>query len=108
MKILLLMLALLIALPSVQADGCAMTGTPDSSEQAAGDHDCCPGESDEALPQEPPCDENGHCAGCLISVAMVTLQLEAVEHPRPVTAFRAPRPSLVPSHAAPPYRPPIS
>ena len=107
MKLLLLMLALIIALPSVQAGGCAMGGAADSTEQAAG-HDCCPGETEEAPEQEPPCDENGHCAGCFISVAVVAMELRPIEQKFPVTVFAVSLPALVPVHAAPPYRPPIS
>ena len=108
MKLLLLLLALTIAVPSVQADGCAMGGAADSTEQAAGGHDCCPGEAEQTPAQEPPCDENGHCAGCFISVALVTLQLQSVAQQRPLGVFETPLPALVPSHSAPPYRPPIS
>ena len=108
MRLLLLLLALMIALPSVQADGCAMGGAADSTEQAAAGHDCCPGEAEQTPEQEPPCDENGHCAGCVISVAVVSLELQSIGQKFPVTVFAAPLPMLVPMHAAPPYRPPIS
>lgn len=109
MKYLLLILALLIALPSVQGAGCGMGGMQDSIEQADGEgHDCCPGEAADSGPVEPLCEDGNHCAGCIITVAVVPLSLELTGHLRPHADFTVPLTQLVPSHSAPPYRPPIS
>lgn len=109
MKYLLLTLALLVALPSIQAGGCGMGTMQGSITQAAGEgHDCCPSEAaDEGLVEEP-CEDGGHCAGCIITVAVVPLTLASIEQLRPLASFTVLLPALVPSHSAPPYRPPIS
>jgi hypothetical protein len=109
MKYLLLILALLIALPTAQAGGCGMGGMQDSIEQAAADnHDCCPDEAADREPADQACEDGAHCSGCIITFAMVPLALELNWHPRPLADFTLLLTRLVPSHSAPPYRPPIS
>ena len=108
MKYLLLILAILIALPSAQAGVCGMGGMQDSIEQASEGHDCCPDEGVDEAPAEQPCEGGSHCAGCIITVAVVPLSLEAAAHQLPHADFTVPMAQLVPSHSAPPYRPPIA
>lgn len=109
MKYLLLIMALLLALPPVQAGGCGVGGLQDPVQQSAGaNHDCCPSNAVEDDAQERACEDGSHCAGCIITVAVVPLTLASVAHLRPLTDFTVPLPVLEPSHTLPPFRPPIS
>lgn len=108
MKYLLLILALLIAMPTAQAGACGVGGMQDSVEQVADGHDCCPDDGAGEAPAEQPCDDGNHCAGCFITVAVVPLSVESLGHQRPNAEFTLSLAQLVPSYSAPPYRPPIS
>lgn len=109
MKYLVIILALLIAMPTVQAGVCGMGAAGDSIEQAAGDgHDCCPDEPAESAEPEQPCGDGDHCSGCFTAASALPVTIPAFAHARPGADFVSPIPSIAPSHSAPPYRPPIS
>jgi len=109
MKYLVLILALLIALPTASAGACGMGSVQDPVEQPADSgHDCCPNDASDTADPAQPCEDGNHCAGCFISVALVTLSLQAAVQQSPQNVALARPPLLVPSHSAPPYRPPIS
>ena len=107
MKHLVIILALMVALPAAQAGSCAMAMVADSIEQAADPHDCCPGDTADEAPIGEPCGDSGHCNSCIITPAAVPLSVGQIAHMRPHLERFAPVPAALPSHAAPPFRPPI-
>jgi hypothetical protein len=107
MKFFILILALLTELPTAQAEFCAMDQEPETT-QAADGHDCCPGESEEEPASEDGCSGAAHCGMCG-SVVMapasdsVGWQSWHVPYARNWSSS-----GLPPSHASPPFRPPIA
>ena len=109
MKYLVFTLALLIAMPTVQAGWCAVGEFQETTETSNNEgHDCCPGGNMQEPVQEPLCDDESHCSGCLISMSAVPVSLTFYQHMRPEMTFLMPLPHMPPSHSLPPYRPPIS
>ena len=109
MKYLVLILAILVALPTVQAGYCSMGEVQDSTVQDASEgHDCCPGDAADEAVDEGPCEDGDHCSACMIAVSALSASLTPISHARPDARFTAPLPFVAPSHSAPPYRPPFS
>ena len=108
MKHLVILLALLIALPTAQAGYCGVGDVRDSVEQSADGHDCCPGEAAEEPESGTSCGDGNHCSGCMIAMSAVPVAFLQIAHARPGVFFDLPLPQTAPSHALPPYRPPIS
>ena len=108
MKFLVLILALLMAVPPVQAGVCAMNAGQESAAMADQGHDCCPGESSEMADEDPACDGSSHCGACVTGTAAISSAVQNLFDwdvcldGHPLAA------SLPPSHDSPPYRPPIS
>ena len=111
MKLLISILILAISAQPLQAGSCDMDMAQDSSHHmeqtaaSASDHDCC----DSGEPEEQQdCDSGMHCGSCTGSVPAIfgTLkspQVWANSYSRQISSG-----IVLPSHAAPPFRPPIS
>lgn len=109
MKYLVFILVLIIAMPTAQAGVCGMGENENVVEQtAANGHDCCPVETADAVETEPPCKDGGHCSDCCTAFSAVAVAFTILMHERPDGVFKAPLSSLLSSHSAPPFRPPIS
>jgi hypothetical protein len=108
MKILTLVLVLLLAVPPVQANGCAMSEGQGSSMASEMEHDCCGNDDPAPASDTDSCDGLMHCGACVTGPAAVpsaTQNLVAWDVPFVSHCMTA---SLPPSHDSPPYRPPIS
>ena len=111
MKYLVFMLVLIIAMPTAQAGVCSMGDVQSAAEQAAAhndEHDCCPDGGGEPAKPEAPCDDGDHCSECCTAFSAVAVAAAVLMHERPEGVFKAPLSSLLSSHSAPPFRPPIS
>jgi len=112
MKLLAALLALMIAVPPLEAGVCAMQSSGDSGQHASmthhapdqpAEHDCCdPEDSEEGRD----CSDRMHCMGCSVIAAVVPLQAFPLQHPQPQLRSSFDAGQLAPSHATPPFRPP--
>jgi hypothetical protein len=108
MKILILILALFMTVPPVQAGVCDMDQGQISSNMVDSKHDCCPEDDAATQEEEKACDGQLHCGVCTAGTVAVLPMSDS-----PVTwekqyVCRLLTASLAPSHTSPPYRPPIS
>ena len=112
MKLLAAILVFMLAAQPVQAGFCDM----DSDAVAApgqqhhpetdsnDDHGCCdPSDGDDRLP----CSERMHCGSCSIGVAAIPIAAVPASAPQWSAPLALSDGVLAPSHASPPYRPPI-
>ena len=116
MKFLVLIMALLIAAPTVQAGYCDMESGqgPDFSQSAADEradtenHDCCP--DDDSVDQEAggSCEGLTHCCSCFLGATAIPVELTPVSSARNHAVIRFNTGLVAASHAHPPFRPPIS
>lgn len=112
MKLLAALLALMIAVPPLEAAGCDMqpsagSGQPASMMQHSPDqsseHSCCePDGSDDSRD----CDDRMHCSGCAVVAAVVPAAAFPLYYPQPELRTSLDAGTLAPSHATPPFRPP--
>jgi hypothetical protein len=108
MKILTLLLVLLIAVPPVQAGGCAMDHGPDSADSAMAGHDCCPERQADPAPADSACDGPSHCGACVAGFAVISAPGQGDVQWFGALAVTIRAAELSPSHDLPPFRPPIS
>ena len=113
MKLLAATLVFMIAAQPVQAGFCDMEMGSDAAagpgqhhpEKAADDHGCCdPSDGDDRLP----CSERMHCGSCSIGVAAIPIAVLPAAAPEWTAPPALNIWVLAPSHASPPYRPPIA
>jgi hypothetical protein len=119
MKFLLAMLVLMLLAPPVQALGCDMASGDEAAMHAAmghgamqdhkgataSGHDCCA--SPQAAGGGDSCADMS-CAACVVAVAAIP-SLAASANLRPASQVPAfDNGAVSPSHASPPFRPPIS
>ena len=109
MKYLVFILALIIAIPTVQAGACGMGDVRDAVEQlSTDDHDCCPGGGGEPAEPETPCEDGNHCGACVTVSSALPATLLLLASVRPDASFDFTAEPVAPSHSIPPFRPPIS
>ena len=109
MKYLVFILALLMAVPTVQAGCCGMGEFQETAEMSSdGGHDCCPETETPEPSEEPACGDENHCSGCLISMSAVPASILIIQHEKPNALFFTVIPDTIPSYSLPPFRPPIS
>jgi hypothetical protein len=108
MKLLILILALSIAVPPVQAGACDFVQDQVASQPADSGHDCCPDDDSQAPEEQPSCDSQSHCGACTAGVVSMVpgnpLMVSWQQHYICSLASA----DLAVSHSSPPYRPPIS
>jgi hypothetical protein len=93
MKILTLLLVLLIAVPPVQAGGCAMDHGPDSADSAMAGHDCCPERQADPAPADSACDGPSHRTGA----GRCSVVRRPGRHDSCSRAVAQPRPAAIPT-----------
>jgi hypothetical protein len=112
MKLLAATLVFMIAAQPVQAGFCDMEMDSDAAagpgqhhpEKASDDHGCCdPSDGDDRLP----CSERMHCGSCSTGVAAIPIAVVPATAPEWTAPPVMNAGVLAPSHASPPYRPPI-
>lgn len=117
MKLWILILVLAISAQPVQAGSCAMGGEKgqetmhhmDAMEMDHEDHErhsCC--DSDESDPADSGCDGNMNCGPCFVSVSMISSLARVSAEFFHQAAPAVPSGVILPSHTAPPFKPPIS
>lgn len=114
MKFLSALLVLMIAAQPVQAGFCDMELHGDATATAgqqhhpgepAGDHSCCdPADGDDGTT----CSDRLHCGSCAGTVAAVAAGPSVAAPPDRATPWPLSGEGITPSHARPPYRPPIA
>lgn len=112
MRLFVLILALSIALPPIQAGACEMETNPVSAEHAGmmhlnqnnAPHDCCDTDQSQS---EKPCNEWAQCGQCSSSVPAITVALDKLSAWNETPASELARCFFPPSHSHPPFRPPI-
>ena len=116
MKLLTLMVLILaISAQPLAAGGCAVDmdqGETSVMEMPMGadmdhgdDHDCCDPQSDDS---DPSCDGGAHCGMCTAVTPLLPASLKVNGPWHSDYAFVTDDGRLLPSHASPPFRPPIS
>jgi hypothetical protein len=111
MKLLAAILVFMLAAQPVQAgfcdmgsDAAAAPGQQHHLETDSDGHGCCdPSDGDERLP----CSERMHCGSCSTGVAAIPIAAVPAVTPHWTTLLPLSSGVLAPSHASPPYRPPI-
>lgn len=120
MKLLAVILTFLIAMPPLQAGFCDMQPSVDSAAHAGMQHDgmqhdgqqddrqghdcCAPADEDGSTD----CDNMVQCGTCGVTTAAVAVAPAVVPLPDLVARSFLNDSGVPPSHASPPYRPPIS
>ena len=113
MKFLILMLALLIAAPTVQAGICDMDHSQEASQNTemqhhgedGGNHDCCDSEDTEANHF---CDNSLDCSNSSTGMPALTAMSQKFDQWNRTYLCNLAEDCLAPSHSSPPFRPPIS
>ena len=114
MKFVSALLVLMIAAQPVQAGFCDMESGGDTAAQAgqqhhpgesSGDHGCCdPTDSDSGTT----CSDRMHCGFCAGTAAALPMGPVLAAPPDWATPLPLSGGIIAPSHASPPYRPPIA
>lgn len=117
MKIAVLILSLLIALPFAQAGSCPMQAGQDmalSGQETPPDnpdgHDCCPPEqqaSDQPADDEG-CGDASHCSACYVGASAIPAGFCTAGAVRPATAPHFLPAMVASSQPGAPFRPPIA
>ena len=115
MKYLVLMLALLIAVPLPQsALACEMQqeqempASPVDPDASGQEHDCCPPEPAEADKESGSCDGSDHCGACLAGASAVPPAPGSVSNRRIQAVLADIKRPLIPVIDRSFYRPPIA
>jgi len=113
MKTLILIIAILIAMPPVQAGSCDMDQGQEAVQHAGmqhdgqGDtkHDCCDSDDDETAPD---CSDAMQCGHCSIGAPAIMMSLAKTIQWQHSYNCGFSEQCLPPTHSSPPFRPPIA
>ena len=116
MKFLVPLLVLLLVIPPVQAGSCDMQAdafTPlqgEVQEQApdSDGHDCCPDRNTDDSREDAPCDGQSHCGSCFVGSSAIPVAFLTAAPVLNRAPFVFEVRQVAPSHAIPPFRPPIA
>lgn len=109
MKYLIFILIVVLSAQPVQAGPCSMDANQDIShhgeQPSDGGHDCCDTGDEEPMRD---CDSGKHCGFCSTGVSAIAPAVKAIPGWINIYGHIISSGAELPSHSAPPFRPPIS